>query len=196
MSNSASRNKYILVSIYFSRWMFFYFEFNVNMGRSHKEKRSSYAPEKGVRYDGIYRIEKCWRKKGMQVKFLWSLYLLRESTRSPHCKMCFLIFFFLFLFPIRGTRFVDIFLSDVTMNLHRGQGVSASLSLYLPIFLKIIIFCKWTCSDNLGDRPRPLPFIKEIENAIDITERRGTPSWDYDVSLCSFTLYNPRDTYL
>lgn len=101
-------------------------------------------------------------------------------------------FFFLFLFPIRGTRFVDIFLSDVTMNLHRGQGVSASLSLYLPIFLKIIIFCKWTCSDNLGDRPRPLPFIKEIENAIDITERRGTPSWDYDVSLCSFTLYNPR----
>lgn len=50
--------------------MFFYFEFNVNMGRSHKEKRSSYAPEKGVRYDGIYRIEKCWRKKGMQVKFL------------------------------------------------------------------------------------------------------------------------------
>lgn len=34
--------------------------------RSHKEKRSSYAPESGVRYDGIYRIEKCWRKKGIQ----------------------------------------------------------------------------------------------------------------------------------
>lgn len=37
------------------------------MTRSHKEKRSSYAPEKGVRYDGVYRIEKCWRKVGIQV---------------------------------------------------------------------------------------------------------------------------------
>ncbi|KAJ7544845.1 hypothetical protein O6H91_09G095800 [Diphasiastrum complanatum] len=38
----------------------------VRVVRSHKEKRSSYAPEKGVRYDGVYRIEKCWRKKGIQ----------------------------------------------------------------------------------------------------------------------------------
>ncbi|KAL5711695.1 RING-type E3 ubiquitin transferase [Ranunculus cassubicifolius] len=38
----------------------------VRVVRSHKEKRSSYAPEKGVRYDGIYRIEKCWRKIGIQ----------------------------------------------------------------------------------------------------------------------------------
>lgn len=37
------------------------------VSRSHKEKRSSYAPETGVRYDGIYRIEKCWRKVGIQV---------------------------------------------------------------------------------------------------------------------------------
>jgi hypothetical protein len=36
--------------------------------RSHKEKRSAYAPEKGVRYDGVYRIEKCWRKNGIQVE--------------------------------------------------------------------------------------------------------------------------------
>ncbi|KAH9763629.1 E3 ubiquitin-protein ligase ORTHRUS 2 [Citrus sinensis] len=39
----------------------------VRVVRSHKEKRSSYAPEKGVRYDGVYRIEKCWRKIGIQV---------------------------------------------------------------------------------------------------------------------------------
>jgi len=39
--------------------------------RSHKEKRSSYAPETGVRYDGVYRIEKCWRKNGIQVNFQW-----------------------------------------------------------------------------------------------------------------------------
>ncbi|KAG0631582.1 hypothetical protein M758_1G264000 [Ceratodon purpureus] len=38
----------------------------VRVVRSHKEKRSNYAPEKGVRYDGVYRIEKCWRKKGIQ----------------------------------------------------------------------------------------------------------------------------------
>jgi E3 ubiquitin-protein ligase UHRF1 len=44
------------------------------------------------------------------------------------------------------------------------------------------------CSDDHGDRPRPLPVIKEIKDAIDITERKGSPSWDYDVSYCSFAL--------
>lgn len=47
------------------------FDYSITLGmytiRSHKEKRSSYAPESGVRYDGVYRIEKCWRKKGIQV---------------------------------------------------------------------------------------------------------------------------------
>ncbi|XP_057480249.1 E3 ubiquitin-protein ligase ORTHRUS 2-like [Actinidia eriantha] len=38
----------------------------VRVVRSHKEKRSAYAPENGLRYDGIYRIEKCWRKVGKQ----------------------------------------------------------------------------------------------------------------------------------
>ncbi|XP_051116504.1 E3 ubiquitin-protein ligase ORTHRUS 2-like [Andrographis paniculata] len=38
----------------------------VRVVRSHKEKRSSYAPQEGVRYDGIYRIEKCWRKAGSE----------------------------------------------------------------------------------------------------------------------------------
>ncbi|KAI3994518.1 hypothetical protein MKX01_012775 [Papaver californicum] len=28
-----------------------------------KEKHSSYAPKTGLRYDGIYRIDKCWRKE-------------------------------------------------------------------------------------------------------------------------------------
>ncbi|KAM7278374.1 hypothetical protein ACFE04_005508 [Oxalis oulophora] len=40
----------------------------VRVVRSHKEKRSAYAPEEGVRYDGVYRIEKCWRKVGIQEK--------------------------------------------------------------------------------------------------------------------------------
>jgi hypothetical protein len=40
----------------------------VRVVRSFKEKRSSYAPptETPVRYDGIYRILRCWRKKGAQ----------------------------------------------------------------------------------------------------------------------------------
>jgi hypothetical protein len=46
--------------------------------RSHKEKRSSYAPEEGVRYDGVYRIEKCWRKIGIQV----SIILVCDNNQS------------------------------------------------------------------------------------------------------------------
>jgi len=40
----------------------------VRVVRSHKEKRSAYAPtpDQPVRYDGIYRIVACWRKKGAQ----------------------------------------------------------------------------------------------------------------------------------
>lgn len=48
------------------RFEFEYLLFHLSI-RSHKEKRSSYAPEKGLRYDGIYRIEKCWTKVGIQV---------------------------------------------------------------------------------------------------------------------------------
>lgn len=35
-------------------------------------------------------------------------------------------------------------------------------------------------NDDHGDQPRPLPVIKELKKATDITERKGTPSWDYD----------------
>ncbi|KAF6164721.1 hypothetical protein GIB67_040973, partial [Kingdonia uniflora] len=66
---------------------------------SHKEKRSSYAPKTGVRYDGIYMLEKCWRKIGI-----------------PVC-------------------------------------------------------------DEYRDFPRPLPLIKELKKATDITNRKDTPSW-------------------
>ncbi|KAK9039782.1 hypothetical protein V6N11_014972 [Hibiscus sabdariffa] len=49
---------------------------------SHKEKRSSYAPEKGVRYDGVYRIEKCWRKVGIQ-GFKVCRYLFVRCDNEP-----------------------------------------------------------------------------------------------------------------
>ncbi|KAK4763620.1 hypothetical protein SAY87_013058 [Trapa incisa] len=93
----------------------------VRVVRSHKEKRSSYAPEAGVRYDGVYRIEKCWRKVGVQ-GFLVCRYLFVRCDNEP---------------------------------------------------------APWA-SDEHGDRPRPLPAVKELKNAIDITERKGCPSWDYD----------------
>jgi len=38
------------------------------------------------------------------------------------------------------------------------------------------------CSDLSGDCPRTLPFIEEFRDAFDIIERKGDPSWDFDVS--------------
>ncbi|KMS95667.1 hypothetical protein BVRB_006020 [Beta vulgaris subsp. vulgaris] len=54
----------------------------VRVVRSHKEKRSNYAPESGVRYDGIYRIEKCWIKQGTQ-GFKVCRYLFVRCDNSP-----------------------------------------------------------------------------------------------------------------
>ncbi|KAI3945000.1 hypothetical protein MKW92_010247, partial [Papaver armeniacum] len=34
--------------------------------------------------------------------------------------------------------------------------------------------------DGHGDRPRPLPVIKELKRATNITDRKESPSWDYD----------------
>ncbi|KAJ0047793.1 hypothetical protein Pint_16981 [Pistacia integerrima] len=93
----------------------------VRVVRSHKEKRSAYAPEKGVRYDGVYRIEKCWRKVGIQ-GFKVCRYLFVRCDNEP---------------------------------------------------------APWT-SDEYGDRPRPLPVIQEFKKATDITERKESPSWDFD----------------
>lgn len=93
----------------------------VRVVRSHKEKRSSYAPETGVRYDGIYRIEKCWKIAGLQ-GFKVCRYLFVRCDNEP---------------------------------------------------------APWT-SDDHGDRPRPLPAIRELKKATDIFERTESPSWDFD----------------
>ncbi|MCL7042446.1 hypothetical protein MKW94_030552, partial [Papaver nudicaule] len=95
--------------------------FPVRVVRSHKENRSPYAPETGVRYDGVYRIEKCWRKTGIQ-GFKVCRYLFVRCDNEP---------------------------------------------------------APWT-SDEHGDRPRPLPVIKELKQATDITVRKEQPSWGYD----------------
>ncbi|CAH2046448.1 unnamed protein product [Thlaspi arvense] len=55
----------------------------VRVVRSHKEKRSAYAPEVGLRYDGVYRIEKCWRKVGVQGSFKVCRYLFVRCDNEP-----------------------------------------------------------------------------------------------------------------
>ncbi|VVB00233.1 unnamed protein product [Arabis nemorensis] len=93
----------------------------VRVVRSDKEK-TAYAPKKGVRYDGVYRVEKCWRTVGEQGTFKVCRYLLVRCDNEP---------------------------------------------------------APWT-SDEHGDRPRPLPDIPELEKAIDLYERKESPSWDFD----------------
>lgn len=46
------------------------------------------------------------------------------------------------------------------------------------------------CSDHQGDRPRPLPDVKEInKGAVDLTERKGAPAWDYDVRIYTLSVF-------
>ena len=178
---------------YYLSLLFFFFLFFWS-SRSHKEKRSSYAPEKRLRYDGIYRVEKCWRKTGIKVRCLWLF--LKNKIKNHHwdnqlglCSWwtCLLMS----VFCIRDLRYVDIFLLDVTMLLPHGQGLLfpsyPSLSLSLSLSLSVcgfVTLCMWheINSDVHGDRPRPLPVIEELNVAIDITGRKESPSWDYDVS--------------
>ncbi|KAK9800861.1 hypothetical protein WJX73_001980 [Symbiochloris irregularis] len=56
----------------------------VRVVRSHKEKKSAYAPseEQPVRYDGIYRIAACYRKPGTQGKLVCR-YLFRRCDNEP-----------------------------------------------------------------------------------------------------------------
>lgn len=60
----------------------------VRVVRSFKEKRSAYAPpeEQPVRYDGIYRILRCWRKPGAQ-GFLMCRQVTRPVTSAAPLEM-------------------------------------------------------------------------------------------------------------
>ena len=40
-------------------------------------------------------------------------------------------------------------------------------------------------SDEHGDRPRPLPVVPELKKAFQLTERKESPHWDFDVSFFS-----------
>lgn len=49
--------------------------------------------------------------------------------------------------------------------------------------LDYLIFHYLDCSDEHGDRPRPLPVVEEVKEAFDITKREEAPSWGFDVSI-------------
>ena len=55
--------------------------------RSHKEKVGNFAPAQDVapqvRYDGIYRVERCWRKKGLNQNSLMCRYLMVRCDNDP-----------------------------------------------------------------------------------------------------------------
>ncbi|KAK8938559.1 E3 ubiquitin-protein ligase ORTHRUS 2 [Platanthera zijinensis] len=120
---------------------------------SHKEKRSSYAPETGVRYDGVYRIEKCWQKVGLQgFKVCRYLFVRCDNEPAP------------------WTRFFLL-------------ASSCDLYILLLVFIIYMDLCRADTSDEHGDFPRPLPVIKELKKATDVTERKDTPSWDFALFL-------------
>ncbi|TVU18687.1 hypothetical protein EJB05_34798, partial [Eragrostis curvula] len=127
------------------------------LDRSSKEKRSSYAPESGLRYDGIYRVEKCWRKISVQDNYKVCRYLFVRCDNEP----------------APWTRFDQHTSSFVTSRLYLIFVENKSIVLNDIIWLFFL-------SDAHGDRPRPLPEIKEESVSTDITERKDCPSWDYD----------------
>lgn len=53
---------------------------------------------------------------------------------------------------------------------------------WLILTSTLLNFSNLNCSDEHGDRPRPLPVISELKKATEISERKGSPSWDFDVS--------------
>ncbi|WVZ03543.1 hypothetical protein V8G54_024349 [Vigna mungo] len=106
-------------------------------------QRSSYAPETGVRYDGIYRIEKCWQIAGLQ-GFKVCRYLFVRCDNEPA--------------PWTSTFDAKTALAIFTLTK----------------------FLNWKRSDDRGDRPRPLPVIRELKKATVTFERTESPSWDFD----------------
>ena len=70
------------------------------------------------------------------------------------------------------------------MNQLHGPGLIYFLLLKPPfsVFFCYALNVELYCSDELGDRPRPLPSIPELKKATDMFVRTESPSWDFDVS--------------
>lgn len=108
------------------------------------------------------------------------------STLVTH----FAVQLILFSFCHRVSRYAGIFLFGVIMNLHHGQGLAYVMLFFQYHKLLLLLFYNLTLfksSDDHGDRPRPLPAIKELKNATDVTERKESSAWNYDVCVCSLS---------
>lgn len=124
------------------------------MIRSHKEKRSAYAPaEKSVRYDGVYRIEKCWRKVGIQVwlRLIILIVLILFFSELLLCVFC------------RAKGSVVTFSSGVTTNQLHGPGLIYFLLLkpsfsvfssYASTLSYILQWWAWWSSKTSAFNPR------------------------------------------
>lgn len=135
-----------------------------------------------MRYDGIYRIEKCWRKAGQQVKIILLKILNSSFKVNPLAK-----FFFNYY---RDLWSAVISLSVVIMILLRGLREFYNCFTHSTICTSsyVLKLCNCftclhfsACSDYQGDKPRPLPNIPELKQATNITERTKNPAWDFDV---------------
>ena len=84
------------------------------------------------------------------------------------------------------SRSVVTYLLGVTMSLLHGPGLIYLLESAFFIF-SIWALTLWynACSDEHGDRPRPLPNIPELKMATELFERKESPSWNFDVSFVS-----------
>ncbi|KAL0318984.1 UNVERIFIED_CONTAM: E3 ubiquitin-protein ligase ORTHRUS 2 [Sesamum angustifolium] len=52
-------------------------------------------------------------------------------------------------------------------------------------------FSSFCFSDEHGDRPRDLPVIPELKRGIDVSERKDSPSWDFDEKECCWKWKKP-----
>ena len=82
--------------------------------------------------------------------------------------------------PAPWTRFVfpNYVIAFMLSNAEMLVAVSGIASEAFPFIIRFL-----NCSDDHGDRPRPLPSIPELKKATNITERKEGPSWDFDVSI-------------
>ena len=137
------------------------------INRSHKEKRSSYAPDSGVRYDGIYRIEKCWRKIGIQV-ILCSLYTdsKRTSRTFAFCS-CLSVAFCHRV----SSKSADIFLYAVKTNQLLGPG----LTKYIPFILWLMDYTRFYFREKNGTIPPYLTLLVWFSVMITVTVQDHCP---------------------